>query len=155
MTEFKISLMYDCPKCKARNFLDPYSYWEYKGNFKCGGCDALYYAEWENGQRVVEPEAAKGKDFILPGYVETEDLKPLSGEGKTSAPPFANVTFLGQTQELCRVGPGQARRLHPAHSGRPGRQRLETHHGPAQVREILVAAVTSEDRRNPQYGDSL
>ncbi len=26
MTEFKISLFYDCPKCKARNFLDPYSY---------------------------------------------------------------------------------------------------------------------------------
>ena len=42
------------------------------------------------------PEKAKGKEFILPGYVETEDLKPLSGEGKTSAPPFANVTFLGK-----------------------------------------------------------
>ena len=100
MTEINMSLIYDCAKCKARNFLDPYSFWEYKGNFKCGGCDNLYYAEWENCQRVVEPEKAKGKEFILPGYVETEDLKPLSGEGKTSAPPFANVTFLGKPKNL-------------------------------------------------------
>ena len=96
MTEFKMSLIYDCKKCETRLFLDPYSYWDFKGNFKCAGCDELYYAEWENGQRVLEPEKAKGKDFILPGYAETKDLKPLSGDGKTSAQPFANVTFLGK-----------------------------------------------------------
>ena len=94
MSEFKMSLIYDCPKCKARNFLDPYSYWDYSGNFKCAGCDVLFYAEWENGQRVVEPEAARGAEFILPGYAETTDLKPLSGAGKTSPPPLANVDFV-------------------------------------------------------------
>jgi hypothetical protein len=102
MTEFKVSLFYDCTKCETRNFLDPYTYWDYSGNFKCAGCDVLYYAEWENGQRVVEPEAGRGTDFILPGYAETKDLKPLSGEGKTSAPPFANVTFLGKPKN-CTV----------------------------------------------------
>ncbi|MBU4233797.1 MAG: hypothetical protein L6277_03725 [Desulfobacterales bacterium] len=107
MTEFKMSLIYDCGKCKARNFLDPYSYWEYKGNFKCGGCDALYYSEWENGQRVVEPEAPKGDKFILPGYVETEDLKPLSGPGKTSDPPFANVTFVGKPKNCVTSARGK------------------------------------------------
>ena len=107
MTEFKISLMYDCPKCKARNFLDPYRFWEYKGNFKCGGCETLYYSECENGQRVEEPGPAKGKEFILPGYVETEDLKPLSGEGKTSAPPFANVTFLGKPKNVVSSARGK------------------------------------------------
>ena len=64
MTEFKVSLFYDCKKCETRNFLDPYSFWEYSGNFKCAGCDTLYYAEWENGQRVVDPEKARGTDFI-------------------------------------------------------------------------------------------
>ena len=96
MTEFHISLIYQCTKCQARNYLDPYSFWEYKGNFKCGGCDTLYYGEWENGQRVEEPGPPRGTDYILPGYAETEDLKPLSGSGKTSLPPYANVTFLGK-----------------------------------------------------------
>ncbi len=155
MTEFKISLMYDCPKCKARNFLDPYSFWEYKGNFKCGGCDELYYAEWENGQRVVEPGKAKGKEFILPGYVETEDLKPLSGEGKTSAPPFANVTFLGKPKNVsCRPGvssspaPSSNRKTWKGAAGNASRPSGSTGNPGS-------GAVTSEDRRNPQYGDSL
>ena len=107
MSEFKMSLIYQCTKCKARNFLDPYSFWDYSGNFKCGGCDTLYYSEWENGQRVVEPETARGTEFILPGYVETEDLKPLSGEGKTSAPPFANTTFLGRPKNTTMSARGK------------------------------------------------
>jgi hypothetical protein len=100
MTEYKVSLFYDCTKCETRNFFDPYSFWDYSGNFKCAGCEALYYAEWENGQRVVDPEAPKGSDFILPGYAETKDLKPLSGPGKTSPPPYANVTFLGKPKNV-------------------------------------------------------
>ena len=91
---------------------------------------------------------ARGAEFILPGYAETPDLKPLSGEGKTSAPPFANVTFLGKPKNVTVSARGKLVRLHPAHSGRPGRQRLETYHRPAEIREILVTAVTSEDRRN-------
>jgi hypothetical protein len=100
MTEFKISLFHDCPKCETRNMFDPYSFWEYKGNFKCAGCDVLYYAEWENGQRVVEPEAPRGKDFILPGYAETKDLKPLSAPGKTSPPAYASPSFLGKPKNV-------------------------------------------------------
>jgi hypothetical protein len=51
--------------------------------------------EFEDGQRL-QLGPAKGKDYILPGYAETEDLKPLSGAGKTSPPPYANVSFLGK-----------------------------------------------------------
>src|SRR5665648_313049 len=82
MTEYKMSLIYDCPKCKARNFLDPYSYWEYKGNFKCGGCDELYYAEWENGQRVVDPGKPKNCVVSARGkLVACTQLKPEDLEG--------------------------------------------------------------------------
>lgn len=95
MAEFKMSLIYQCEKCQARNYLDPYSYWNYTGNFKCAGCDTLYYVEFADGQRE-ELGPARGTDYVLPGYAETEDLKPLSGEGKTSQPPYANVTFLGK-----------------------------------------------------------
>ncbi len=106
MTEFKMSLIYQCDKCKARNYLDPYSFWNYTGNFKCAGCDALYYVEFEDGQRV-ELSAGKGKDYILPGYAETEDLKPLSGAGKTSPPPYANVTFLGKPKNTTTSARGR------------------------------------------------
>ncbi len=107
MSEFKMSLIYDCPKCKSRMFFDPYSYWDYSGNFKCAGCNELYYAEWENGQRVVEPEKARGSEFILPGYAETPDLKPLSGEGKTAPPPLANVDFLGKPKNTTKSARGK------------------------------------------------
>jgi hypothetical protein len=33
MTEFQMSLIYQCDKCKARNYLDPYSYLELYGQF--------------------------------------------------------------------------------------------------------------------------
>lgn len=45
---------------------------------------------------MVDPEAARGADFILPGYAETKDLKPLSGPGKTSPPAYASPSFLGK-----------------------------------------------------------
>ncbi len=156
MTEFKISLFYDCAKCKARNFFDPYSFWEYSGNFKCAGCGDLYYAEWENGQRVVEPEKARGTDFILPGYAETADLKPLSGEGKTSPPPFANVTFLGKPKNLTNrlaaswsPAPSSPRKTWTAVAGNASAPSGSTEN-PGSRR------VTLEQRRNVQYGeDSL
>jgi hypothetical protein len=56
---------------------------------------------------VVEPEKARGTDYILPGYAETPDLKPLSGEGKTSPPPFANITFLGKPKNLTQSARGK------------------------------------------------
>ena len=55
----------------------------------------------------MEPEKGRGTDYILPGYAETSDLKPLSGDGKTSAPPFANVTFLGKPKNLTQSARGK------------------------------------------------
>jgi hypothetical protein len=52
----------------------------------------------------------------------------------------ANVIFLGKPRKVTVSAPGKLCACHPAHSGRPGGERLETPHGPAAVGEILVAA---------------
>lgn len=86
--------------CAALNYLDPYTFWDYKGNVKCAGCDKLFYIEQEAGYKTVGPEAARGDEFRLPGYAETPDLQSLSGEGKTSQPPRALPTFLGRPKNV-------------------------------------------------------
>jgi hypothetical protein len=95
-----------CGKCEARNYLDPYSYWNFTGDVKCAGCDQVWYLEKENGQVTAGPEAGKGGEVHLPGYAETSDLKPLSGEGKTSPPPWANVEYVGKPKGLTKSNRG-------------------------------------------------
>lgn len=102
MSELNKGLFLKCEKCKALLYLDPYSFWDFKGNVKCAGCDELYYIEQESGYKVVGPEPAKGTEFKLPGYAETEDLQSLSGEGKTSSPPRALPTFLGRPKNVTK-----------------------------------------------------
>ena len=31
-------MLLTCPKCKTKNFLDPYPFWNFKGKTKCAGC---------------------------------------------------------------------------------------------------------------------
>lgn len=95
-----------CGECGARNYLDPYSFWNFKGNVKCAGCETLYYFEKENGQMTEGPRAGQGTEFHLPGYAETPDLKPLAGAGKTSPPPWANVTYVGRPKGLTKSNRG-------------------------------------------------
>jgi len=102
MSELNKGLFLKCEKCKALLYLDPYTYWDFKGNVKCAGCDELYYIEQESGFKVVGPEPARGADFKLPGYAETEDLQPLSGTGKTSSPPLALPTCLGRPKNVTK-----------------------------------------------------
>lgn len=102
MSDLNQGLFLKCDKCNALNYLDPYSYWDFKGNVKCAGCDELYYIEQEEGFKVVGPEAARGSDFQLPGYAETEDLQPLSGDGKTSPPPKALPESVGRPKNITR-----------------------------------------------------
>lgn len=100
MSELNKGLFLKCDSCKALNYLDPYTYWDFKGNVKCAGCDKLYYIEQEAGFKVEGPEAARGTDYNLPGYAETEDLQSLSGDGKTSKPPQHLPVFLGRPKNV-------------------------------------------------------
>ena len=78
-----------CPKCKTKNFLDPYPFWNFKGTTKCAGCATIYRLEIANGTRVSGPEPASGNVDLLPGFAEKQDYSGISGPGLTRPAPRA------------------------------------------------------------------
>ena len=78
-----------CPKCKTKNFLDPYPFWNFKGTTKCAGCATIYRVETSNGACIAGPEPASGKADLLPGFAEKQDYTGISGPGLTRPAPRA------------------------------------------------------------------
>ncbi len=83
-----------CEKCEAKNFLDPYAFWNFKGKTKCAGCDQIYAVELVKGQAARPPERSSGAADLLPGFAETKDYKPLAGPGKTRDGPKPRADIL-------------------------------------------------------------
>lgn len=94
------SLVLICEKCGAKNFLDPYAFWNFKGKTKCAGCDQIYAIELANGQAVRPPERSTGTADLLPGFAETKDYKPLVGPGKTRPGPKPRADLLGKPKPI-------------------------------------------------------
>ena len=43
-------MLLTCPKCKTKNFLDPYPFWNFKGKTKCAGCGTVWRLETAAGR---------------------------------------------------------------------------------------------------------
>ena len=85
-------MLLTCPKCKTKNFLDPYPFWNFKGKTKCAGCNAVFAVAYSNGQRVSGPEKTKGPPDRLPGYAQTRDYKTeYATPDKVSPPSYARA----------------------------------------------------------------
>jgi hypothetical protein len=85
-------MLLTCPSCRTNNFLDPYPFWNFKGNTKCAGCGKIWRLETSAGVCVAGPEAADGKPDLLPGFAEKPDYTPISGPGLTRPAPRARPT---------------------------------------------------------------
>jgi hypothetical protein len=107
------SLVLICEKCQAKNFLDPYAFWNFKGKTKCAGCDEIYAVELTNGQTARPPQRSTGAPDLLPGFAETKDYKPLAGPGKTRPGPKPRPDL------LCKPKPIQLSIRGKPVSGRP------------------------------------
>ena len=70
-----------CPKCKTKNYLDPYPFWNFKGTTQCADCRTVWRIETQGGGCVSGPEEAKGPVDLLPGFAEKQDYSPLSRSG--------------------------------------------------------------------------
>jgi hypothetical protein len=90
------SLILDCPKCGTINYLDPFSFWNFKGKVKCAGCDAIFAYELKAGVRQGPPVDAKGPHDRLPGFAQTKDWKPITTPGKVAPAPQAREDFQGK-----------------------------------------------------------
>jgi hypothetical protein len=90
------SLILVCPKCEVINYLDPFTFWNFKGKVKCAGCDAVYGYELKDGVRQGSAAEAKAPHDKLPGFAQTKDWKPITTPGKVAPAPQAREDFQGK-----------------------------------------------------------
>lgn len=91
------SLILDCSACGCINYLDPFSFWYFKGKVKCAKCNAVWFLEIENGQRLRGPEQAEPPHDKLPGFAQTKEYQEtFYGPGKTALAPQARPDFQGK-----------------------------------------------------------
>jgi hypothetical protein len=84
------SLLLECPECSVVNYMDPFSFWNFRGKTKCAGCNTVFAVAYSNGQRVKGPEPAQGPHDKLPGYAQTKDYKTeYTTLDKVSPPLYA------------------------------------------------------------------
>ncbi len=90
------SLILQCPKCDAFNYLDPFTFWNFDGKIKCAGCDAVFQYKLVAGARQGAPVETKGPHDKVPGFAQTKDWKPITTPGKVAAAPQAREDFQGK-----------------------------------------------------------
>lgn len=90
------SLILVCSKCEVINYLDPFTFWNFKGKVKCAGCDAVYAYELKDGVRQGPAVEAKAPHDRLPGFAQTKDWKPITTPGKVAPAPQAREDFQGK-----------------------------------------------------------
>ncbi len=98
MADYKhCSLLLECPTCEVINYLDPFTFWFFKGKVKCAGCGAVWELEITNGQRVAGPAAATPPHDKLPGYAQSKDFKTkITEAGRVNPPVMARADFVGK-----------------------------------------------------------
>ena len=90
------SLIMECPKCETLNYLDPFTFWNFKGKIKCAGCDAIWAYELVAGCRTGPPAAAQGPHDKMPGDAQTKDWKKITDHTKVNKGPQAREDFQGK-----------------------------------------------------------
>jgi hypothetical protein len=102
-----------CPKCKTKNFLDPYPFWNFKGTTKCAGCATIYRLQTSNGACVSGPDRVDGKVDLLPGFAEKQDYTGISGPGLTRPAPRARKDSVCRPIPITRNVRGNVVSGHP------------------------------------------
>ncbi len=90
------SLILECPKCETINYLDPFTFWNFKGKIKCAGCDAVWAYELVDGTRTAAPAPAQGPHDKMPGFAQSKDWKPIYDFAKVNKGPQAREDFQGK-----------------------------------------------------------
>jgi hypothetical protein len=106
-------MLLTCPKCKTKNFLDPYPFWNFKGTTQCAGCKVIWRIQTSGGACVAGPEEAAGMPDLLPGFAERQDYSPISGPGLTRSAPRA------RKESVCKPIPIERNIRGKAISGHP------------------------------------
>src|SRR3972149_5718246 len=119
------SLLLQCPKCTTINYLDPFTFWNFKGKIKCAGCDAIWEYALENGHRKGPPVEGKPPHDKLPGFAQTTDWKPITTPGKVAPAPQAREDFRGKPAPDHKEHPRESRPRQAAFDRGAGREHSE------------------------------
>jgi len=70
-------ILEDGKPCETVNYLDPYCFWNWKGNVNCAHCGTVYYVHLINGHMYEGPteQPAGTKPDMMPLYAD----RPLAG----------------------------------------------------------------------------
>jgi hypothetical protein len=96
MSFFKTTSLIVEHDCGVRNYLDPFSFWNFKGKLKCAGCDGIFSYALKNGVRQAGPDKADPPHDALPGYAEDQEWGAITDPTKVNAPPKARADFVGK-----------------------------------------------------------
>lgn len=100
-----------CEKCRVKNYLDPYPFWNFTGKTKCAGCGTYYEVAIANGSPVKPPRPISGNpndpDVVLPGFADTAEFKEVTGEGKTRPAPRARPDVYGKPKPIVQNSRGR------------------------------------------------
>lgn len=102
------SLLLECQKCTVVNYLDPFTFWNFKGKIKCAGCDAIWEYQLVNGIRTGPEKEGKPPHDRLPGFAQTKDWKPITTPGKVAPAPQAREDFQGKPIPIAKSVRGKA-----------------------------------------------
>src|SRR3989304_4511755 len=119
------SLLLQCPKCTTINYLDPFTFWNFKGKIKCAGCDAIWEYALENGHRQGPPVEGKPPHDKLPGFAQTTDWKPITTPGKGGARAAAGERLPGKADPDQQEHPRESRLRQAAFGRGTGREHSE------------------------------
>jgi hypothetical protein len=125
------SLILECPKCETINYLDPFSFWNFKGKVKCAGCGSIWAYELVNGTRGTPGRrrgAARQAAWIRAEQGLEADHGGREGQlraaGTGGLPGKADPHHQEQAREAGFRSPAQARG--------PGRQ------PPEEIRDVIL-----------------
>ncbi len=138
----------ECPKCEMINYLDPFTFWNFKGKIKCAGCDAVWAYELVNGTRQGRAEgAAKGPHDKMPGFAQSKDWKTITDSRRWRRARRPGKTSRGSRSRSRKSIRGKPGVRHAADGRGPGRER------PEDVREVTAQGQPRErDSRQKQTG---
>ena len=134
-------MLLTCPKCRTKNFLDPYPFWKFKGKTKCAGCNSIWSLETAGGRCVSEPQGADGQPDLLPGFAEKPDYSPLSGPGLTRPAPRA------RKDSVCRPIPIERNVRGQVVSGRPLKKDELVGSRPRYIAQATAAPTASTPKK--------
>ena len=120
------TMLLTCPKCKTKNFLDPYPFWNFKGTTQCAGCRTIWRIETSGRRVCVRARGSQGSPWTCcPASPRSRTTRRISGPGLTRPAPRARKDAVCKPIPMEQNIRGNVISGHPLKKERPCRQHAQ------------------------------